>query len=169
MDLLATLRRSGGIDALARQVGLAPAVVSACVEASLPAIVAGLRNYTLKSGGGDAGLGALLAMIDGLGDGNLAADVMGPEPLSAGPGERILAQFFEPSRAKQRAGELAVASGRSVAEIERILPLLAMLLCGYISARVEAGRIDGGNLDWLWNLLMLQDPDEPRANSGTHG
>ena len=91
MDLLATLRRSGGIDALARQIGLPPATVFAGAEALMPAL------------------------------------------------------------------------------LERILPVLAMLVCGYLSARAEADRSEGESSIWLRDLLMLQDPEERRSGSGTNG
>jgi hypothetical protein len=170
MDLLATLRRSGGIDALARQIGLPPASVFAGAEALMPGLLGGLRDYAQRMGGGDVGVGAMLAIIDGLGDGNLAVEVMGPGPLAADTGDKVLAQFFGSREAKQRlASEVAVVSGQQPALLERILPVLAMLVCGYLSARAEADRSEDESLGWLRDLLMLHDPEERRSGSGTNG
>jgi hypothetical protein len=166
MDLLATLRRSGGIDALARQIGMPPQPVAAGVEALLPALLGGLRGYAQSMGGGEAGVRAMLAMMDGLGDGNLAAEVMGPGPLAAESGERVLLQLFGSREAgRQLAHDVAAASGHDAAMLDRILPVLAMLVCGYLSARVGA---DASETEWLRDLLLLDDPDAPRS-FGTNG
>jgi hypothetical protein len=169
MDLLATLRRSGGIDALARQVGSPPRPVSGGVEALLPAVLGGLRDYAQRIGG-DPGVRALLAMIDGLGDGNLAAEVMGPGPLTVEAGDRILAQFFgSPGAKRQLARDVAAESGQDPAMLERILPILTMLVCGYVSARAGADGSEGESTRWLRDLLMLDDPGEQHSNFGTNG
>lgn len=170
MELLATLRRSGGIDALARQAGLLPAIVSPAVEALLPALLEGMGAYARRLGGGDAGVRAMLAMIDGLGDGNLAVEVMGPGPLSDESGKRILTHIFATSDARHRlADEVGAVSRQDPALLERLLPALAMLVCGYFSARVQADESDGESITWLRELLLLQDPGEPMAGFGTNG
>lgn len=170
MDLLATLRRSGGIDALARQMELPPVTVFAGAEALLPALLEGLRAHTQRMGGGEQGIAAMLAIINGFGDGNLAAAVMGPDPLQSEMGDRIIAQFFGSHDAKHRlAEEVAAVSGQDGPVLERILPMLAMLVAGYISARAETDSIEDKGKGWLRELLMLQEPGEPRANSGTNG
>ena len=86
MDWLTTLRRSGGINALSRQLGVTPADVSVGAGALLPALLGGLRKRADVLGGGDAGVRALVEELVELGGGQLAADVMGPEPLDTQPG-----------------------------------------------------------------------------------
>lgn len=164
MDWLAILRRSGGIDALARQVGQPPANVSAGAEVLLPALLDGLRDYAQRHGGPEAGVKALLAMIDGLGDGNLAAAVMGPEALVADAGETIVDQLFGSTEPKQRlAHETATTDEREATMLERMLPVLAMLVCGYISARAGTDQ----DIEWLLEALGLEDQAPRRKNSGS--
>lgn len=171
MELLATLRRSGGIDALARQVGVVPATVGSAVEVLLPAVLEGLRAYAQRLGGGDAGIAAVLAMIDGLGDGDLAVAVMGPGPLCEEAGNKILAHALGTDDAKQRlAREVAAVSGQEPALLERLLPPLAMLACGYLSARARADQTESESIAWLRGVLALQGPAAGRpAGSGTNG
>src|SRR5262245_21662840 len=136
MDWLAIFRRSGGINALARQIGQSPVDALAATEALLPALLDGLRDFAKRQGGGDAGVRALLVVIDRLGNGSLAAEVMGPGPLTADAGDTILEQILPPTTSKVGiAGDVAAAGKHDAAMLERMLPALAMLLCGYISAR----------------------------------
>lgn len=173
MELLATLRRSGGLDALARRSDLVPADASSAAEALLPALLEGMRSYALRQGGGDAGAKAVVAMIDGLGDGNLAVEVMAPGPLSDEAGNTILATILGSAEAKQRlANQAGAVSGGEAAVLERLLPGLAMLVSGYISARVRADETDGDSIAWLRELLVLPSTGEGRRGlegSGTTG
>jgi hypothetical protein len=158
MDLLAVLRRSGGIDAVARQIDGPPPQVTAGIDALLPALLASLRGYAQQHGGGDAGVAGLLAMVNGLGNGQLAADVMGPGPLPPDAGDALLGQLVGLPEARRRlASDVAAIGGLDSATIGHILPLLAMLVCGYISARAEADAAQGDSLSWLRDLLMLDD------------
>ena len=78
-NLLDMLRRSGGIEAVSKQLGLAPGVAAQGVEALLPALVGGFAKRGEAAGGGEAGLGALVGVLGGLGGGALAANVLGPD------------------------------------------------------------------------------------------
>lgn len=170
MDLFATLRRSGGVDALARRVEVSPAAVSAAVEALLPALLGGLRAYALARGGGSPGIGAMMAMIDDFGDGGLAADVMGPSPLVPTSGEAIIVTLFGDGDARQRlARDVSHVSGQEHAMLEKVAPFLAMLLCGYLSARVKAEGHDGRGLAWLRELLMLDEAGRALGKDGENG
>jgi hypothetical protein len=168
MDWLAILRRSGGIDAVARQVGQSPVNGLAATEALLPTLVDGLRDFAQREGGGDAGIRALLAMIDRLGNGSLAAEVMGPGPLTANAGDTILEQTLPPTTSKVGLASDAAAAGQlDAAMLERMLPVLAMLLCGYISARAGVDDAQGGGISWLQDALGLEDEGQRHRNSGS--
>ena len=154
--MFATLRRSGGIEALARQVGHPQASVSAASEALIPELMACLREFVRNQGGEEAGVKKLLGVLDELGDGQLAADVMGHERVSPDSGESILASLCAgEGPARPDPGELAARSGLDEALLEHLLPLLAMLLCGYISARASGDR-EGDGLGWARDLLVAE-------------
>ncbi|MBW8755000.1 MAG: hypothetical protein JF595_12775 [Sphingomonadales bacterium] len=162
MDWLTTLRRSGGINALSRQIGVSPAEVAAGVEALLPALLGGLRQLAERLGGGDAGVRALVDALVELGGGQLAADVMGPSPLSADPGNAILDLALGPDVARRAVLiEAERNAGLDQALGERMLPGLAMLVGGYITARAGGSGAEGsGGLNGLGNLLETLTPDE---------
>ena len=152
MDLFATLRKSGGIEALARQLGHSPATVFAASDALVPEILACLREYVRERGGGDAGVQSLLAILNRLGDGQLAADVMGPDQVQKGAGFTLLEQICGKEAISVLAGRAADKTDLDLALLKDVLPLLAMLACGYISARIGSGSSEDG-LDWVYELL----------------
>ena len=135
MDWVATLRRSGGVNALARQIGVSPLEATAAVEALLPRLLSGFREV----GNSAAGLPGLLAQLDLLGDGNLAAEVLGPGPLATQAGETILGWMLKDKAERDAVIAQATAvSGLDQDIAERLLPPLAMLVGGYIAARAGA-------------------------------
>ena len=154
MDLLATLLRSGGIEGLARQSGLSSSAALAATEASLPVLVGGMRRYVHDHGGGRAGLARLLDLLGEPGGGGLAAQVMGSSPLSMVLGEDLLDRLFPDGDAEA----LLAATGANPRELEAFWPLLAMLLGGYISARVAASG-DPRDLGAFADLLTGEGPD----------
>lgn len=165
MDWLAILRRSGGIDALARQTGSLPADVQAATAELLPTLIGGVNRYAQAQGEGDKGLRALLSYFAELGDGSLAVDVMGLDPVDSAPGDAIVDRILGDGAARKQLVETAAqASKQDAAFLDRLLPALVMLLCGYIAARAEAA---GGDLDWLRDALALSAEDAARKDSSS--
>lgn len=142
MDLLATLRRSGGLEAIARQTDVSSATVMAAAETLLPFLMSGLRAIVVAGGGGATGVAALLRRIEGFGDGNLAAELMGPARVETEPFERLTEQLVPgPGGWRALSEDCAIALHLERGVAERILQLLAMLLCGYISARAGGSGV----------------------------
>jgi hypothetical protein len=163
MDWLTTLRRSGGINALARQLGVTPADVAAGAEALLPPLLSGFRQVANGFGSGDAGVHALVDILMDMGGGQLAADVMAPGPLNARPGNAILDRALGPEVARRAVlVEAERTHGLDQAFGERLLPALAMLVGGYITARAGGSGAEGsGGLDGLLDSL---DGDDAAAD-----
>lgn len=162
MDWLTTLRRSGGINALSRQLGMSPADVAAGAAVLLPALIGGLRQLADRLGRGDAGVRALVEVLVELGGGQLAADVMAPGPLDTEPGNAILDRALGPDVARRAVLiEAERAGGVDQALAERILPGLAMLVGGYITARAGGSGAEGsGGLRELGGLLETLTPND---------
>lgn len=152
--MFATLRRSGGIESLVRRSGYPPATVSAVSEAMIPELLACLRAFVEREGGEEAGVKNLLGVLEELGGGRLAAEVMGHEPINPEPGETILKRICDGNAIKRPAPDaVAERTGLDLATIEKILPLLTMLLCGYISARAGGNGEEDG-LHWALDVLV---------------
>ncbi len=138
-DLNSILQQTGGISAIANQLGIAPGLAEAGANALLPAIVGGFS----KQGGGAGGLGGLIGMLGGLGGGDLAANVIGPEPTQVDKGNDVLGQIFGSKDVSRTvATHAANQTGIDPALLKKMLPILAMLVAGYLS---HAGGAQQGN------------------------
>ena len=158
MNLSDILRSQGGIDAIAGQLGISPADAERGAAALLPAILHGMGQQTASGdpstgGGGDGGGGGGLA--DGLtqlGGGALATNVIAPEPTEVDKGNTILGQIFgSKDVSRQVAGHAAQTSGLDPALLKQMLPILAMLVGGYLSSRSSQG---GGGLGGILGSVL---------------
>ena len=164
MDMFTTLRRSGGLDALARKLNVQPPVTALGTSIFLPVIMAGFRGYFEDAGGGAAGLASLGAYLGGIGGGELAVAVMMPNAVDIGPGVTLLHDMVGPDAvvaAKVVHGCIDTGLDKQIAE--RFLPLLAMLVGGYLAARIDGTGLPGQiNDEEIVALLTLDPPVEHR-------
>lgn len=152
MKLLVILQRSGGIEALARQAGLPVERAASLSEGLLPVVMFAMRDFVRANGGGDLGVRALLAAIELQGDGIMAAQVLSHDPVDTGPGQRLCDQFFAAGTAR------AMDAGNP--DGEAVLPLLTMLVSGYVAAQAGGSGTQGsGGLTNLGPLLDFLTSD----------
>ncbi|MGK6324487.1 DUF937 domain-containing protein [Sphingomonas sp. DT-51] len=124
---------SGGIEALASQLGVPPEQARRGAEALLPSVLAGM---------GDNAAG-LDAHVDALGGAGLAHNVMGSEPTEIARGNQLLGGIFGSKNvSRQVAGHAAQSSGLDPALLNQMLPILAMLVAGHMAGR--SGGQQGG-------------------------
>jgi hypothetical protein len=146
-DLSNILQRTGGISAIATQLGIAPGLAEAGANALLPAIVGGFSKQATSADGGASGgaggLGGLIGMLGGLGGTDLAANVLGPEPTDTSKGDQVLGQIFGSKDVSRTvATHAAGQTGIDPALLKKMLPILAMLVGGYLS---HAGGVQQSN------------------------
>jgi len=168
--LLDTLRRSGGLEAVSRDLGITPATAIAGAEAMLPAILGGFRKQAEAAGGGETGLSGMIEMLGRHGGGALAANVMGPEPTDITRGNDVLGEIFGSADVSRTlAADVAARTGIDPATLKQMLPRLAMLVGGYLSARaMGSGQLGGvseilasGSGGGLGRLLDLDGDGNP--------
>lgn len=157
MDWLATLRRSGGLHALARKLDASPADVMTAAGGLLPRLVASMREFVDQHGGEEVGIKALVDLVARMGDGDLAAQVMGPEPLRSDLGEQFLDHLMP-------GGRTATAPAGDPLQ-NQLFPGLAMLVAGYIGARAGGSGADGGN--GVEDVAAMLELDWPRRRGGS--
>ncbi len=155
VDVMDMLRRSGGIEAVSKQLGIPPAMATAGADALVPAILGGFSKQAGASGSGESGLGALIGMLGTLGGGALAANVLGPEETNVGKGNEVLGQIFGSKEVSRTvAADAAGKTGIDPAVLKKMLPVLAMLVGGYLSARAGGSGSEGsGGLGGLGSIL----------------
>ena len=144
VDVMDMLRRSGGIEAVSKQLGIPPAMASAGADALVPVILGGFGKHAGASGSGESGLGALIGMLGSLGGGALAANVLGPEETDVSKGNEVLGQIFgSKDVSRSVAADAAGKTGIDPAVLKKMLPILAMLVGGYLSARAGGSGAQG--------------------------
>mgnify|MGYP004522782341 CR=1 FL=1 len=129
---------AGGLEAIAKQLGIPQDQARRGVDALLPSIVGGMGARTNAADGG-----ALEAELHRLGGPALAHNVIGPEPTDIGRGNQMLGNIFgSKDVSRQVAGEASATSGLDPALLKQMLPILTMLLAGHLSQR-SAGQQGG--------------------------
>lgn len=177
MEVMDMLRRSGGIEAVSKQLGIPPAMAAAGAEAMLPAILGGFSKQAESAGGGEGGLGSLIGMLGTLGGGALATNVLGPDETNPSMGNDVLGQIFGTKDVSRSvASHASGQTGIDPETLKKMLPLLAMLVGGYLSARAsgtgsegEGGGGLGGLGAILGSMLGGNSPAPAAAPSGGLG
>ena len=153
MNLLDILGRAGGLQSGARDLGVSEDQAAAGAEALLPAILGGLKKQAQAQPAGLEGLGGLLGQLGG---GSLLDQVLSPQPTDPSQGNEVLGQIFgskDVSRAV--ADDAASKSGLGSGLLRKMLPLLAMLVTGFMAKQAGgAGQTpEGGGLGGLGGLI----------------
>jgi hypothetical protein len=131
MDLMNALAQAGGVEAISRELGVDQATAQSGLNALLPAVADGMRGQAAASPQGFGGLGDLLGQLGG---GGLLSNVTDPEPTNIDKGNQVLGQIFgskDTSRAV--AADAAQKSGVSPDLLKKMLPIVAMLVAGYLA------------------------------------
>ncbi|MFC4294817.1 DUF937 domain-containing protein [Novosphingobium tardum] len=142
MNISDILQGSGGIEAMANQLGITPQEAERGAGALLPSILHGFGQRAQPDAA--SGGGGLEDVLGQLGGGNLAANVTSPGPTEVDKGNKILGHIFgSKAVSRQVAGEAAPAAGLDPAILKKMLPILAMLVGGYLSNRSREGGSGG--------------------------
>ncbi|MFA7595619.1 MAG: DUF937 domain-containing protein [Novosphingobium sp.] len=159
IEMLDTLRRTGGLAALSRHLNLTPTQASAGTDALLPFLLGGFKRYCQRHDSEGQGLPALLKLLNLWGDGEMAAAVLIPGNGSMAAGPALLEAIFgSPEAIVSVASAAAQRSELDTAQLRKMLPLLAMLLGGYISIRAAPLH---GNDNGVPALLELEHAHNP--------
>lgn len=147
MNLTDILAQAGGIESMANQLGIPPAMAKQGADALLPAILGGFKKQA-QSGGGVEGLGGLLGQLGG---GGLLDSVLGPQATPVEQGNEVLGQIFGSKDVSRTvAGQAAAQTGIDSGILKQMLPILAMMAAGYMA---KQGGESGGLGGMLGNVL----------------
>jgi hypothetical protein len=148
MNLTDILSQAGGLQAIARDLGVSEDQAASGAQALLPAILGGMKKQAQDPSGGAAGLGGLLGQLGG---GGLLDQVLSPQRTDPSQGNQVLGQIFgskDVSRAV--ADDAASRSGLDAGTLRKMLPLLAMLVTGFMAK--QAGGAPTGAAPGLGGL-----------------
>lgn len=142
MQIADILQQMGGIQSMARELGVSESQAASASAALIPAILGGFKKQTQAQPAGLDGLGGVLAQLGG---GGLLEEVLGAQPTNVNRGNDVLGQIFgskDVSRAV--AQNAATQTGLDPALLRKMLPMLAMLVGGLISKQGGAGAAPQG-------------------------
>jgi hypothetical protein len=151
MQLTDILNQMGGIQSVARELGVSDAQAATGAAALLPAILGGFKRQTQAQ---PTGLEGLAGMLGGLGGGGLLDDVLSPQPTNVSRGDDVLGQIFG-SRDVSRtvAQNASTRTGLDPLLLKKMLPMLAMLVAGYMAKQGQASGTPQAGTGGLGDLL----------------
>jgi hypothetical protein len=174
-QLLDVLGKAGGLESMARELGVDETQARTGASALIPAILGGFKKQAQSR---PAGLESLAGMLGGLGGGALMDEVLAPQPTNVAPGNDILGQIFGSKDVSRTVAQNASArTGLNPSLLKKMLPVLAMLVAGYMAknARTTAAPptgaqpADGGRLGDVLGGVLAGNPGGTAARGGTGG
>ena len=154
MEMTDILAQMGGLGSMARELGVSETEARTGAEALLPAILGGFKKQAQAQPSGLEGLGGLLGQLGG---GGLLDAVLSPQPTDVQRGDGVLGQIFGSRDVSRTVAQHASAqSGLDPSLLKKMLPMLAMMVAGYMAKRhagAGAAPSGGGLSDVLGGLL----------------
>jgi hypothetical protein len=171
MQITDILGQTGGLQAIARELGISETQAASGAAALAPAILGGFKKQAQASPAGLEGLGGLLGKLGG---GGLLDDVVASKPTDVSRGNEVLGQIFGSKDVSRTVAQNAASqSGLDTGLLKKMLPMLAMLVAGYMAKQQGAGTASqaapaGGGLgSILGGLLGGQSASAGSATPGT--
>lgn len=142
MQITDILAQMGGLQSIARELGVTEAQAASGAAALGPAILGGLKK---QAGANPTGLEGLGGLLNQFGGGDLLDQVLSPQPTDVSRGNNVLGQIFGSKEVSRTVAQSAATqSGLEPGLLQKMLPMLAMLISGYLAKQQSAGTEGGG-------------------------
>ena len=142
MQITDILAQTGGLQSIARELGISESEAASGASALTPAILGGLKKQAQAQPEGIAGLGGLLGQLGG---GGLLDSVLGPQPTDVGKGNDVLGQIFGSKDVSRTVAQNAASkTGLDPSLLKKMLPMLAMIVAGYAAKQGSGAAATGG-------------------------
>lgn len=156
MQITDIIRQMGGLQSMAQELGISENQAASGAEALAPAILGGFKKQAQARPGGLEGLGGLLTQLGG---GGLLDDVLASKPTDVNRGNEVLGQIFGSKDVSRAVAQNAASrSGLDPGVLKKMLPMLAMLVAGYMAKQRTAGAAQpssgGGGLGSILGGLL---------------
>jgi len=131
MQINDILAQMGGLQSMARELGVSESQAASGTAALVPAILGGFKKQAQSQPTGLEGLGGLLGQLGGR---SLLDEVLAPQPTNVGRGNDVLGQIFGSKDVSRTVAQNAASqSGLDPSLLKKMLPMLAMLVAGYMA------------------------------------
>ena len=160
------LSQLGGMQSIARELGVSVAEAQTGAEALLPAILGGFKKQAQAQ---PTGLEGVVSSLGGLGGGGLMDDVLAPRPTDVSKGNAVLGEIFGSKDVSRTVAQnAATQSGLDPGLLKRMLPILTMLVAGYMAK--QGGTTSHASPGGLGVLLGgLMGGGQPAGQTGAGG
>jgi hypothetical protein len=152
MQLNNILSQFGGLESIARELGISEAEAASGTQALAPSILGSLQSHAQNSSQAEE-----RSLFEKLGGSDLLTNAMAPEPTDLGLGNNILGQIFGSKEVSRNvAEEAAPRAGLSPDLLKKMLPILTMMITGYLAqhGRGGTGQGAGGGIGALLESLI---------------
>ena len=137
MQITDVLAQMGGLQSIAKELGVSETQAASGAAALTPAILGGFKKQAQSQPSGLEGLGGLLGKLGG---GELLDDVLAPQPTNVNRGNAVLGRIFGSKDVSRTVAQNAAThTGLSPELLKRMLPMVAMLVTGYMAKQKAAG------------------------------
>ena len=157
MQITDILAQMGGLQSMARELGVSETQAASGAEALIPAILGGFKKQAQAQPTGLEGLGGLLGRLGG---GSLLDEVVAPTPTDVSRGNNVLGTIFGSKDVSRAVAQNAASqTGLGADLLKKMLPMLAMAVAGFMAKQRTAGgapqpaAAGGGLLGRLGTLL----------------
>lgn len=179
MQITDILAQMGGLQSMAKELGVSETQAASAAEALAPAILGGFKKQAQSQPAGLDGLGGMLGQLGGAG---LLDQVLSPQPTDVSRGNDVLGQIFGSKDVSRAVAQNAASqSGLDPSLLKKMLPMLAMLVTGYMAKQSgagvtaaqqvpsEGGGLLGGGLGGLLGGLLGGGGAPAQSASGSGG
>src|SRR5262245_48263048 len=172
MQFTDMLAQTGGLQAMARELGVSDTQAASGAAALVPAILGGFKKQAQANPAGLEGLGGLLGQLGG---GSLLDNVLAPAPTDVSRGNDVLGQIFGSKDVSRSVAQNAASqTGLDSGLVQKMLPMVAMLVSGYMARQHGAGAAAqvapaGGGLGSLLGGLLGGPTEAGGVTPGTGG
>ena len=137
MQITDILASTGGLQSMARELGVSEDQAATGAAALLPAILGGFKKEATAQPTGLEGLGGVL---EKLGGGGLLDDVVASHPTNISRGNDVLGKIFGSKDVSRTVAQNAAQrSGLDPSLLKKMLPMLAMLVAGFMAKQRGSG------------------------------
>jgi len=137
MQITDILAQMGGLKSMANELGVSEEQAATGAEALAPAILGGFKKQAQAQPAGLDGLGGLLGQLGG---GGLLEQVLSPQPTDVSKGDNVLGEIFGSKDVSRAVAQNAASqSGLDPALLKKMLPMVAMLVTGFMAKQHGTG------------------------------
>ncbi len=150
MNVTDMIAQMGGLQSIAKELGVTEAQAKSGAAALVPAIVGGFKKQAQAAPDGMDGLGGLIGKLGG---GALLDNVLAPQATDVTKGNDVLGAIFGSKDVSRAVAQNAAAqSGVDASVLKKMLPMLAMVVTGMM-AKQGAGAAPSAPSAGLGGML----------------